>query len=125
MITLVGSGAYALQQTSQTLRTVYFVYLLLTVFGIGWLHYIVAYIARFRASLKTVLKNSLAICLVHIPHTILMTVLLAGTVYVMVMTLPASAMGIFLVPGLYALVASFLLERIFQKYLPEEKAGTE
>ncbi len=125
VVTVLGTGAYALRQNTQTLSTVYFVYLLLTVFGIGWLHYVTAYIARFDAPLMTVLKNSLAICLLHIPHTILLAAAFATTVLGLVLTLPASAMGIFLVPALYALIASFLLERIFRKYLPEESAPTE
>lgn len=117
-VTLLGTGAYALRQSSGTLSTVYFIYLLLAFLGIGWLHYVTAYIACFRAPVLTVLKNSLAICLVHIPHTVFLAALFLFVVMTMVLTLPASAMGIFLVPALYALITSFLLERIFRKYIP-------
>ena len=118
-VTLLGTGAYALRQNGGTLSTVYFIYLLLAFLGIGWLHYVTAYIARFRAPVFTILKNSLVICLVHIPHTVFLAALFLIVVMAMVLTLPASAMGIFLVPALYTLVTSFLLERIYKKYLPQ------
>lgn len=114
----VGSGIYAASQTEQTLKNIYFVYLVLLLFGTAWLHYVLAYIPRFQAPLKTILKNSLVICLANLPASISFVVLLVVVVGAVILTLPASGMSFLLVPALYTWAASFLMERIFKKYMP-------
>lgn len=123
--TLVGSAVYAITKSGETLTGIYFAYLVLLGLGIAWLHYVIAYIARFQAPIKTILKNSLLICLMNLPSSISMTLLFLVVAAAWILTLPASAMTVLLVPSVYALLSSFLLERIFRKYLPAEETNAE
>lgn len=119
LMPIIGSAAYAQAQNGETLGTVYFVYLVILLFGIAWLHYIFSYIARFQAPLATVLKNSLVICLVNLPSSFSMMILFVLMIILLVWTFPASVTALLLVPAVYALISSFLLEKIYSKYLPE------
>jgi len=122
--TAIGSTAYAIVKSGEVLTSIYFVYLVALGFGIAWLHYVISYIARFHASLKTILKNTLVICLINLPASISMMLLFMVVVVVWLFTLPASAMTILLLPAVYALISSFLLERIYQKYISNGKGDS-
>lgn len=119
--TFIGTAVYAAARSGEALTGIYCAYLILLGFGIAWLHYLIAYIARFQATLSKIIKNSFLICLVNFPVSVSMMLLLLVVVLLWVLTLPSSAMMLLLLPAAYALVSSFLLERIFQKYLPQEK----
>lgn len=119
LVTIIGSAAYAQAQNGETLSAVYFVYLILFLFGIAWLHYIFSYIARFQAPLATVLKNSLVICLVNLPSSFSMVLMFVIMVILLIWTFPASVMALLLVPAVYTMISSFLLEKIYRKYLPQ------
>ena len=119
LATMAGSGIYAVAGSGEVLTGIYFAYLVLLGFGLAWLHYVIAYIARFQASLGTILKNSLVICLTNLPMSLSMVVLFLIIVGGWLLMLPSSAMVVLILPAAYALVSSFLLERIFKKYLPE------
>lgn len=120
LVTVIGSGVYGFSQQQDTLSGIYFVYLILLIFCIAWLHYIFSYIARFQAPLTTILKNSLAICLTNIPQSFSMAILFIIMVVVFLYFAPHSLIFLLLVPAVYALVSSYLLERIYLKYMPEE-----
>ena len=121
LMTAIGSAVYAIFQAKSTLDNIYLVYLVALIFTIAWLHYIFSYIARFQAPLKTVLKNSLVICLVNLPSSLSMVILFAVVIVGFIMSFPSSAMTIFLIPGIYALISSFLLEKIYRKYADMEE----
>ncbi len=121
LMTAIGSAVYAIFQAKSTLDNIYLVYLVALIFTIAWLHYIFSYIARFQAPLKTVLKNSLVICLVNLPSSLSMVILFAVVIVGFIMSFPSSAMTIFLIPGVYALISSFLLEKIYRKYADMEE----
>ncbi len=120
LVTAIGTVVYRVHSDAETLQRVYTVYLILLGIIIAWLHYLISYIARFRAPLKTVLLNSLVICFVNLPQSISMMVLFILCVMGFILTFPGSAMVIILAPGVYALLTSYLTERIYQKYQPEE-----
>lgn len=122
LVTAVGTVIYRINPIFQTLQRVYTIYLILLGVGIAWLHYLLSYIARFRAPLKTVVKNSLAICFVNLPQSLSMMVLFIFCAGVFILTFPASAMALILAPGVYALLSSYMVERIYHKYLPAEEA---
>lgn len=117
-ITVIGSTVYAATQSRDVLDNVYMIYLVLLAFGIAWLHYIFAYIARFQAPLKTILKNSLVICIANLPASLSMMILFVIMVVLLILTFPASAMILLLVPAVYTLISSFMLEKIYSKYIP-------
>lgn len=115
-ISAIGSMFYATVQTQDALTNIYLVYLIALIFCVAWMHYIFSYIARFQAPLKTILKNSLVICLANLPSSLTMTILLVVVCAGLIMTFPASTMTLLLVPAGYAWITSFLLEKIYGKY---------
>lgn len=120
LIVTIGSAVYAAVPQANTLKNIYVMYIILAAFGIAWMHYIFSYIARFEAPLKTVLKNSLIICLMNLPSSLAMVILFVAVVAVFILTAPASGVSLFLLPAIYALVTSFLLERVYRKYMSAE-----
>lgn len=119
-----GSWIASVWQSQKVLDNLYTVYMGILIFLAGWMHYIFSYIARFRDSLKTTLKNTVLIGLVNIPSSVGMVFLLAAVVFVLVMTFPASGMFLLIVPAGYAWVTSFLLERIYRRYQKTESPVT-
>ncbi len=115
-ISAIGSLLYSIVQTQDALTNIYLFYLIALAFCISWMHYIFSYIARFQAPLKTILKNSLVICLANLPGSLAMTILLVVICAGLIMTFPASAMTLLLVPAGYAWITSFMLEKIYGKY---------
>jgi uncharacterized membrane protein YesL len=120
LVTAVGTAVYRVNSDAETLQRIYTIYLILLGIIIAWLHYLISYIARFQAPLKTVLKNSLVISLVNLPQSVSMMILFTLCIVGFILSFPASAMVIILAPGVYALLTSYLTERIYQKYQPEE-----
>lgn len=116
VISAIGSLIHTLAPSQNTLTNIYLVYLIALAFCIAWTHYIFSYIARFQAPLKTILKNSLVICLANFPSSLAMTILFVVVCGGLIMTLPASAMTLLLVPAGYAWITSFMLEKIYGKY---------
>lgn len=120
LVTIVGTAVYRVHSDAETLQRIYTVYLILLGIIIAWLHYLISYIARFQAPLKTVLKNSLVISIVNLPQSISMMVLFILCIVGFILSFPSSAMVILLAPGVYALLTSYLMERIYNKYQSEE-----
>ena len=121
LVVLIGSGIYAAMPRADVLKNIYVVYIIIFSFGISWLHYVFSYIARFEASFRTVLKNSLIICVMNLPASLSMVILFIAVIAVLIMTAPASSVALFLLPALYALVTSFLLEKVYRKYMPAQE----
>lgn len=121
IISAIGSLIYTHAPVQNMLTNIYSIYIIWLAFCVAWMHYLFSYIARFQAPVKTVLKNSLVICLVNLPVSLSLIFLFAAVIFFLLWTFPGSAMTLLLVPALYALVSSFLLERIYRKYLPPEE----
>lgn len=124
LIVIIGSGVYAAMPQTDVLKKIYIGYILLFSFGISWLHYVFSYIARFEAPFRTVLKNSLIICVMNLPVSLSMVILFVAVVAVFILTAPASGVALFLLPALYALVTSFLLEKVYRKYMPVQEPAS-
>lgn len=123
LIIAIGSAVYAAMPQKDVLKKIYIVYLILLSFGISWMHYILSYIARFAAPLKTILKNSLVICLMNLPSSLSMVILLIVVIVGLTLTAPASGVALFLLPAIYALITSFMIEKIYRKYIPAEESA--
>lgn len=83
--------------------------------------YIFPLLSRFKIGLKQLLKTSIFMAMRHLPTTILLVVIVvvfALGVYV----IPLVA---FVAPALCYLLCSFLLERVFKKYMPEKTENAE
>ncbi len=122
LVTCVGTAVYRASPSQQTLQSIYLAYLCTVLVAAAWAHYLLSYIARFENSMKNAVKNSLIICLMNLPQTFLIAVTFAAVVAVFVLFLPVSVLGLLFLPGVYVLMTSFLLERIFKKYLPKEES---
>lgn len=124
LIVIIGSGVYAAMPQTDVLKKIYIGYILLFSFGISWLHYVFSYIARFEAPFRTVLKNSLIIGVMNLPVSLSMVILFVAVASVFILTAPASGVALFLLPALYALVTSFLLEKVYRKYMPVQEPAS-
>lgn len=83
--------------------------------------YIFPYISRFTASWKSIMMNSFIIALRHIPWTLLVVVLTVAFA-LFAYLIPFAMLAL---PALWALLASFVIERIFKKYMSEEDLAKE
>lgn len=86
-------------------------------FGV-WFLWLAALIARFSAPLKDKMQNALVLMFKHLPVSLLMLFLLAGTV-LLIWLLPG---GLFVLPALAMLAVAGSLQKIFWQYMmPEER----
>lgn len=118
---LIGTMLYNSQGSSEGLTNIYIVYIFVLLFLGMWLHFLFSYIARFQASFKKVVKNTLIILMSNLPMSISMIVLFGVVLFIIAWTFPTSLVSVILVPGLYCYITSFILERVYKKYLPEEE----
>lgn len=77
--------------------------------------YIFPVLSRFEMKLKQLFKTSFFMSIRHLPSTILMIVILAATL----LGIYLIPMFVFVLPSVCALLISFLMERIFKKYMPK------
>ncbi|HHX55596.1 MAG TPA: YesL family protein [Clostridiales bacterium] len=78
--------------------------------------YVFPYLSRFEAKTKQTLLNSLFLAIRHLPSTLLLIVILiAGASLAFIIPI-----FIIIVPSLTVLLQSFLIERIFKKYMPDK-----
>ena len=87
----------------------------------AWVSWLFPYMARFENSVRQSMKNAILMTIVHLPMTVLMLVLavITGLVFYMVPVL------IFLLPAVYTWIQSYILERVFRKYMSEEDRMAE
>lgn len=83
--------------------------------------YIFPYLSRFEVTIKLLFKSSTFLVFRHLPSTIIMFIIvLAGFIvnYIFPFLL-------IITPALVMLIQSFLVERIFKKYMPEKSQEAE
>jgi uncharacterized membrane protein YesL len=83
--------------------------------------YLFPVLSRFNTGLKQLFKTAVFLALRHLPTTILLAVI-AAAVLISIYLLP---IVIIVAPAIYTLLSSFLLERVFKKYMPEKSEDTE
>ncbi len=86
-----------------------------------WISYLFPYMARFENTGKQSMKNAILFPVIHLPMTVLMIVLAAviGAVFYVFPFL------IVILPALYSWIQSYILERVFRKYMTEEERAAE
>lgn len=77
-------------------------------------------LSRFTLNLKGLFKTAFIIAMKHFPTTFLLAIIIAVFALAVYLIYPA----IFIAPALCCLVCSFLIERVFKKYMPKPE-GTE
>lgn len=83
--------------------------------------YVFPVLSRFKIKTKELLKTSLFMSMKHLPTTILLAVIILVFALAVYIFLPV----VFIAPGLCMLVVSFLMERVFRKYMPEKSGESE
>lgn len=105
------------------------VFLVIAVLFCSMYVYVCPVLSRFDMKISGILKTAFVMATRHLLTTIVLLVLLAGVLLGCYILLP----GIFFLPAVATLIASFLIERVFKKYMPakeepaegEEEAGQE
>lgn len=106
-------------------ETATFLFLLLAVFIVAWMLFCFASIARFRTDLGSILGNSFQLFLLNIPRGLALVMVLAAVLTGFILTLPRSTGAILFLPGLYALLCSFMIEPVFKKFIDKDSADTQ
>lgn len=86
-----------------------------------WMLYVLAYIARFDAALKTVAKNAAFMAIRHLPRTILIMLTFAVTAF----AIWFMWILILIVPTLGAWLICYMMEKTFAQYMSEEDLHRE
>ena len=98
----------------------YFFYGLLAVVLI-WFMYVFAYMARFEDDSKTTLKNAAIMAFTNLRYSLIVLVLVAGTIYVCKVVLFFS----WFIPAIAMVFLNVALEKVFRKYMSEEELAEE
>jgi uncharacterized membrane protein YesL len=86
-----------------------------------WGIYAFAYIARFQAGLKVIMKNSAFFVIRHLLRSVLLAVVFAASLAIF-MFLPIT---IVILPTLGMFLMTVILESIFEKYMSDEDLAAE
>jgi len=86
-----------------------------------WLVYVLAYIARFEAPLKTIAKNAAFMAIRHLPKTLLIMLIFAVVAFA-VWFMPIL---IIIMPTLGAWIISYFMEKTFAQYMSDEDRQKE
>ncbi len=112
---------YRVYLAEQGSIAVLILYVLSLVILMLWTSYLFPYIARFTNTTKNIMKISGFLFVRHFLTSVLLVVLFAVSLVIIYLFFPA----IFLAPACYMLVASFLLENVFKRYMSEEDLAAE
>lgn len=114
-------SAYSTAPEGMSLTVLYVVYFVVVAIEAMWLHYVFSYIARFKDNFFTVLKNTLFICIADLPRSLILMTLFAVVLFVIAVTQPVSLFLLILIPAVYMLLASLILEPVYKKYRKDEE----
>lgn len=121
---VLGMDIYLMYQWGQNgskLGALVVIFLIMAAFLMAWAFYLFAYMARFENTRKQSMKNAALIALANLGWTVLLIVIGVAAAFFMYV-FPVS---IFFVPGLFTLLESFVLEKVFWKYMSEEDRAAE
>ncbi|MGN1084244.1 MAG: YesL family protein [Lachnospiraceae bacterium] len=103
----------------------YGVFAVQAIFVLFTLLYIFPLLSRFTVTLLHLFKWAFYLSIRHIASTLLLLVLFVATAVIMLFSFSYAPPVILFMPGLYTLVASFPIERVFKKYMPKDEEGDE
>lgn len=101
--------------------SLYIVFAVLMLIVTMWANYLFPYMARFENTLKAVLKNCVIMALLNLGKTVVLLVLFLAALVVTYVFFPA----IMILPAVYMLLANFILEKVFVKYMTPEDIEAE
>lgn len=107
-----------LMEAGKSSGSLYFgVFIVITLLFAAMYVYVCPLLSRFDMKLSGILKTAFIMGARHLLTTILLIVLLVGVVLGSYILLP----GMFFLPAVATLIASFLIEPVFKRYMPEKE----
>lgn len=100
-------------------------FIVLAVFTIFTVVYIFPLLSRFTVTIKNLIKWAFFISIRHIGWTLLLAVMFVGTAFLLYFSFFFMPPLIIFLPGLYTLLASFPMEHVFKRYMPQEEESDE
>ena len=100
-------------------------FLVLVIFTIFSVVYIFPVLSRFTVTIKNLIKWAFFMSIRHIGWTLLLAVMFIGSGVIMYLSFFYMPPLMFIMPGLYTILASFPMERIFKRYMPAEEISGE
>lgn len=100
-------------------------FLVLVIFTIFSVIYIFPVLSRFTVTIKNLIKWAFFMSIRHIGWTLLLAVLFVGSGVLMYLSFFYMPPLMFIMPGIYMILASFPMERIFKRYMPVEEVSDE
>ena len=114
--------AWELMQMQESSGSTYFgVFLVIAILFSAMFAYICPLLSRFEMKISGLLKTAFVMATRHLLTTLVLLVLLIGVLLGCYILLP----GIFFLPVVGTLIASFLIERVFKKYMPAKEETVE
>ena len=114
--------ASELMKEGQSSGSTYFgVFLVIGLLFGAMFSYVCPVLSRFDMKVSGILKTSFVMAARHLLTTLALLILLAGVLLGCYVLLP----GIFFLPAVATLVASFLIESVFKKYMPAKEEPAE
>ena len=112
---------YQFAKQGQSYGSLYIVFPVIIIFITMWAIYLFPYMARFENKTKVLMKNCALIAIGNIGKTILLFIVLAAALIITYIFPPA----VLIMPAVYMLLANFILEKIFLKYMSPEDIEAE
>ena len=112
---------YNLIKAGKVISWVLAPFIVTAILVVMWGIYAFAYIARFQADLKTIMKNSAFFAIRHLLRSVLLVVVFVASV-LLFMFLP---IVIVILPTLSMFLMTVILESIFEKYMSDEDLVAE
>ena len=105
---------------------IYAVLFISVLFGFCWMQLWFVYLSTFEDTVRTVLGNTFRVVLTRVPWACLMLLIAAAAVAVAVVAFFFAPPVLFIIPGIYIMLASRVFRIIFKNFLPtEEDENTE
>lgn len=105
---------------------IYAVLFISVLFGFCWMQLWFAYLSTFEDTVRTVLGNTFRVVLTRVPWACLMLLIAAAAVAVAVIAFFFAPPVLFIIPGIYIMLASRVFRIIFKNFLStEEDENTE
>ena len=121
---IMGMDCYIMFQYAKagvSYGSLYIVFAVLMLIVTMWANYLFPYMARFENTLKAVLKNCVIMALLNLGKSVVLLVLFLAAFVVTYVFFPA----IMILPAVYMLLANFILEKVFVKYMTPEDIEAE
>lgn len=110
--------ALELMQAQENSGSIYFgVFIVISLLVSAMYMYVCPILSRFDMKVGGILKTAFVMAARHLLTTVLLLILAVGVLLGCYILLP----GIFFLPAVATLLASFLIEKVFKKYMPEKE----